>query len=314
MAPPRPTARSTTRATVTETPTQAAERTEAEARRQRAARATLRKAHTHFGAVAPLDLAAFVERYPEAACLKLASGSKAANTLRATARVVKQLMPLAAGAPDPAQGLRKGAVALVVHWALRVDEALALEARQEPRAALQATLAENTRDAAERLASVEQSVTRAVGKNPVWRAVYAEGRAQASARRTDLAARLEQCAGGLTALRASSPTAAHSLAMEAVSPDTETDLRAQAESLEAASLALQSPLTAGQDSRALNLLEGQLLHALGDLLRSVRQAREEGRTPLVLRVAPSVLRQLRLSRRPGTDGALTAEPEDADGV
>ncbi len=157
-------------------------------------------------------------------------------------------------------------------------------------------------------------MARAIGKNDLWRGVYAEGRAQDATRRNDLANRLEQCAGGLEALRSLSPTSARSLEMEGLEASTEAELRALAETLEACSLALQSPLTAGQDSRALNLLEGQLLHALGDLLRAVRQARQEGKTALVLRVAPSLLRQLRLTRRTATDAALTEEPEGEDGL
>lgn len=286
---------------------------EAEQRQRRAARAVLRQAHAHFGPAAPLDLTTFAERYPDTAALKLAVNSRAHNTLRATAQILKQLLPGVSGEADHARGLRTGTIALVVEFARRVDEAIPLEAKAQPKAAQRATQAANTRDATARLASVDASLARAIGKNELWRKVYAEGQSGASGRRRDLADRLERTAFGLSALRAHSPTAAHSLTMEGLGADTETALLALSEALEAGSLALMAPLTAGNDSRDLNVLEGRLLHALGDLLRAVRQARQEGKTGLVLRVMPSLLRQLRLSRKTEADGAVD-EIDDTDGT
>jgi len=284
---------------------------ETEQRQRRATRAVLRAAHAHFGAADPLDLAAFAERYPDDAALKLAVNSRAHNTLRASAQILKQLLPGVSGEADHARGLRLGTIALVVEFARRVDEAIPLEAKAPPRAAQRATQAATTRDASARLASVDAALARAIGKNEAWRKVFTEGQSQASGRRRDHADRLERCALGLVALRAHSSTAAHSLTMEGLGADTERTLLALSEALESGSLALMAPLTSGTDSRELNVLEGRLLHALGDLLRTVRQTRQEGKTGLVLRVMPGLLRQLRLSRKTDAGGAVEA-PIDTD--
>ncbi len=282
-----------------ETPSGAAD-PETEQRQQRAARVVLRAAHDHFGAPNALDLAAFDERYPEASCLQLASGSRARNSMRAAARIVKQLLPQAPGAPDPTRGLRPSSIALVVYHAQLVDVALTAVTPLQPRAAQRATQSLAQAEGTRQLNAAEASVARAIGKNHLWRKVYEEGRAAQAGRRRDLGDRLEQCAGGLQALRTLSATSAHSLAMEGLDAGTEAALRAQAGALESASMSLQAPLTAGQDSRELNILEGRLLHAVADLLRAVRQARQEGKTALVLRVAPVLLRQLRMSRGKGS--------------
>lgn len=307
MSKPRQTQRraAPASAAATETPALSAD---ANARQRRAARAVLRDAQKHFGHVSPLDLAVFVERYPDAACLKLAAHSKAHVTLHRSARIVRQLLPTAPGAADHTQGLRAVGVALVIHFARLVDEGLIAEMPRSSLAIARVTLSRHTDDATARLASVEESLARALGKNEIWRQVYAEARPQKPQRR-DLALRLEQCAAGLTALRAVSPTCARSLEMEGLDERTAPELLALADALETASMALQAPLTAGQDSRGLNLLEGRLLYALGDLLRAVRQARKESKTALVLRVAPGLLRQLRLSRTTSTAGLS----EDTDG-
>jgi len=260
-------------------------------------RATLQAAQSRFGSPSALDLRAFEARHPEAGCHTLASGSKSQNTLRAAARIVGQMLP-GPMADDRVHGIPTVSLALVVSYALLLDAAIEAEAAGSTNPVASATLKLTRAEAAKMLKATLAPVRRAIGQNTVWQSVFDDARdSHGRAGQDATAARLGRLAAGIEALVALGEVPTHSLTMEALGPHTAASLRELAQRLESAASATNTPLNAFNDSPALNLLEGRLLHALRVLLRQVREAREEKRTTIVLKVNVSLLRQLDLSRK-----------------